>query len=346
MTQLLTTTPHRRPAWCRAALWLLGCALAVPVAAEQAPQPAELPEPLALLAGLTDASRQHAYRGTIVMVQGGAPVSIAVEHRLLEKGSELHYMALDGVPYGIQLQYADRDCQLFGDPIARLTQPAASGALAAQSLDEYYRLESLGLQRVADRFVYAVIALPEDGKRHARRLFIDVKTGILLRSEYLSTQGQLLASSQFIAFSEQADSGRAAPADDDQQIAAQPLAVQRCESAADQLERVAAAEASAWRLGWWPAGFALSDYRRDAAGLESFMFSDGLAQFTLFVDTANHLPVDSIGGSRGATSAVIRHLRSDAGAVATVSVVGEVPRSTAEQILAAVQLVATTGAAR
>jgi len=346
MTQFLTTIPSRRPVWCRAALWLFGCALALPVAADQTPPPAELPEPLALLAGLTDAARQHAYRGTIVMIQGGAPVSIAVEHRLLDKGSELHYMALDGVPYGMQLHYADRDCQLFGDPIARLTQPAGSGALAVLPMDEYYRLESLGLQRVADRFVYALMALPEDGKRHARRLFIDVKTGILLRSEYLSAQGQLLASSQFIAFSEQADSDRAALADNDRQVAVQPPAVQRCDSAADQLERVAAAEASAWRLGWWPVGFALNDYRRDAAGLESFMFSDGLAQFTLFVDTANHLPVDSIGGSRGATSAVIRHLRSDAGAVATVSVVGEVPRSTAEQILAAVQLVPSAGASR
>ena len=33
MTQFLTTIPSRRPVWCRAALWLFGCALALPVAA-------------------------------------------------------------------------------------------------------------------------------------------------------------------------------------------------------------------------------------------------------------------------------------------------------------------------
>lgn len=328
------------PRWLAVAVGWLCAAAALAAAAESTPA-AEPDDPLALLAGLTAASRQHAYRGTIVLIQGGAPVSIAVEHRLVGEGSELRYMALDGVPYGMQLHYADRDCQVFGDPIALLTLPDG-GALDAVPLGDYYRLESLGLQRLADRFVYAVMALPRDGQRYARRLFIDVKTGVLLRSEYLAGSGQLLASSQFIAFSEEPDERPAEPAVDDREIAAQPLAVQRCESAAEQSARIAAAEQSHWRLGWWPVGFVLNDYRRDAAGLESFMFSDGLAQFTLFVDFANHLPVESIGGSRGATSAVIRHLRGDNGAVATVSVVGEIPRATAEQVLAAVAFAPVT----
>lgn len=311
----------------------------VQTSAESAPPATtgSVADPLELLVGSTYAARSQAYRGTIVLIQGGAPTSIAVEHRLVGEGSELRYVALDGAPYGMQLNYADRDCQLFGDPVASLTQlPQQSSGVGQVPLVDYYQLQFLGVQRVADRFSYALIALPKDDLRYARRLFIDANSGILLRSEYLSAVGQLLASSQFIAFHETpSEDAEVAPPE----LLEPTAAVVPCQSSAEQERRITAAEQSSWRLDWWPIGFVLTDYRRDATGLESFLFSDGLAQFSLFVDPANRLAVESIGGSRGATSAVIRQLQNDQLQLAvTVSVVGELPRAAAEQILSAVRL--------
>lgn len=301
------------------------------LAAEPSP-PAQPPsDPLQLLAGVTDAARQQPYRGTIVLVQGGAPLSIAIEHRLVGEGSELRYVALDGAPFGMQLEYPDRDCQVFADPVASLAQLPQRPLLAQLPLQEYYQVEFLGVQRVADRPSYALVALPKDALRFARRLFVDAKTGILLRSEYLSGRGQLLASSQFIAFHDSAEEfAIVAPA-------ATQTAVVECRGALEQSQRIAAAQYSNWRLNWWPQGFTLTDYRREQSGLESYMFSDGLAQFTFFVDPANPLAVASIGGARGATSAVIRQLQDPRGQRYTVSVVGELPRAAAEQILSSVK---------
>lgn len=324
----------------------LSVSLTVPFGVAQTSEPSsQLPantDPLALLAGLTDAARSHAYRGTIVQIQGGAPVSIAVEHTLVGEGSELRYVALDGAPYGMQLHYADRDCQVFADPVASLTQLATelnAPNIERVPLEDYYQLQFAGVQRVADRLAYTIIAVARDELRYPRRLFIDAKTGILLRSEYLTVDGQLLASSQFVAFNDLSEDTPAG------ERASQPPSsdIVHCESADQQRLRVAAAEQSPWRLEWWPIGFALSDYRRESAGLESFMFSDGLAQFTLFIDPSNRLAVESIGGSRGATSAVIRQLQGqqDPRLGIAVSVVGELPRATAEKILSSVVFAAS-----
>ena len=324
----------------------LSVSLVVPFGLAQTSEPSsQLPantDPLALLAGLTDAARSHAYRGTIVQIQGGAPVSIAVEHTLVGEGSELRYVALDGAPYGMQLHYADRDCQVFADPVASLTQLATelnAPNIERVPLEDYYQLQFAGVQRVADRLAYTIIAVARDELRYPRRLFIDAKTGILLRSEYLTVDGQLLASSQFVAFNDLSEDTPAG------ERASQPPSsdIVHCESADQQRLRVAAAEQSPWRLEWWPIGFALSDYRRESAGLESFMFSDGLAQFTLFIDPSNRLAVESIGGSRGATSAVIRQLQGqqDPRLGIAVSVVGELPRATAEKILSSVVFAAS-----
>ena len=325
----------------RSLLVALGICLAAPhgVAqnSEQAAEPSANTDPLVMLAGLTEAARGHAYRGTIVQIQGGAPVSIAVEHTLVGEGSELRYIALDGAPYGMQLHYADRDCQVFADPVASLTQLATdvnAPNIERVPLEDYYQLQFAGVQRVADRLAYTIIAVARDELRYPRRLFVDAKTGILLRSEYLTVDGQLLASSQFVAFN---DLSEETPAGE---RASQPPSsdIVHCESADQQRLRIAAAEQSPWRLDWWPTGFVLSDYRREPAGLESFMFSDGLAQFTLFIDPSNRLAVQSIGGSRGATSAVIRQLQGqqDPRLGIAVSVVGELPRATAEKILSSV----------
>jgi sigma-E factor negative regulatory protein RseB len=99
--------------------------------------------------------------------------------------------------------------------------------------------------------------------------------------------------------------------------------------------------ASQWEPKWLPPGFVLSSYQVQDDE-ESWMYTDGLAVFSVFIDSAersrNLPPVDA---KLGTTVAVLTKAQFNNQHYA-ICVVGEIPRATAQQIANAISPVILT----
>lgn len=93
---------------------------------------------------------------------------------------------------------------------------------------------------------------------------------------------------------------------------------------------------------WLPSGFALQSYNEvsgsEGRQEERLTFSDGLSSFTVFVDRVENDLGPDLTRRWHATSATVRHTRSNMGDF-RISVVGELPVVTVSKIAESVTLV-------
>jgi sigma-E factor negative regulatory protein RseB len=103
---------------------------------------------------------------------------------------------------------------------------------------------------------------------------------------------------------------------------------------------VAAAE-SRWRAQWVPAGFtmAASDIRSTPTlkSVDTMMFSDGLAAFSVFIEDMPPAGAASMVSRRGATVAVTHLVADPQSAHHLITLVGELPTATAQRIAESIQ---------
>ncbi|ELQ14629.1 sigma E regulatory protein MucB/RseB [Pseudomonas syringae BRIP39023] len=211
---------------------------------------------------------------------------------------------------------------------AGVANPADSSARAfdVKRLSAWYDIKVVGKSRVAGRQATIVALSPKDQHRYGLELHLDNETGLVLKSLLLSEKGQLLERFQFTdldtagVLSEQALKTSAD---------CKPVSVVKTKS-----------EASigpvAWHSDWLPPGFEVSSsgVRKDASTQSSvthLMYGDGLARFSVFIESVKGGSSSDIRTQLGPTVAVSRRLTTPQGDM-MVTVVGEVPMGTAERI--------------
>jgi sigma-E factor negative regulatory protein RseB len=274
---------------------------------------------------------QQSYQGTFVYERNGSFSTHAIWHRRDANGQvRERLLQLDGPPQEVLRLDAQVQCvsnpqvdQLQPIPGLRL-QPVPAAQLAAQ-----YDLRVLGQSRVAGHAAAVLALLPRDQYRYALELHVDQQSGLLLKSLLLNEQGQLLERFQFT----QLDSRSPLNA------ALQP--------SVDCLPVAAAAPVPAlvspWRAAWVPPGFSLNGAQQQPAqgadqALSWWLYSDGLARFSLFIEALPSSAVADLHTQLGPTVVVSRQIASPAGAV-LATVVGEVPLAAAERVLQSIVLV-------
>ncbi len=92
-----------------------------------------------------------------------------------------------------------------------------------------------------------------------------------------------------------------------------------------------------WQASWLPDGFrmAAADIRRAPSSLKSvntMMYSDGLAAFSVFVEDMPDNGAASMVSRNGATVAVTHMIKGRKGRPYLVTLVGEIPTPTAQRI--------------
>lgn len=213
------------------------------------------------------------------------------------------------------------DCESLGD---QLLQGKIShlGANLAR-MDDLYRFEIRGPERVAGREATALLALPLDAYRHSSLLTIDNETGLVLKSWLVDESARPLERYQFIDLDLSPDlaSIQQQPAAKLQQATSPQLG--ECNPGAIK-------QSEHWRLGWVPPGFAFVGQRQVRNQIDMLMYTDGLTTFSVFIEEAGGAIPEGV-ASRGATLAVMDSLSYESKRY-RITVVGEIPVVTAQKI--------------
>ena len=212
-------------------------------------------------------------------------------------------------------------CESLGDQLlqGKISQLGANLA----RMDQLYRFEIRGPERVAGREATALLALPLDTYRHSSLLTIDNETGLVLKSWLVDESARPLERYQFIDLdlSPDLEAIQQLPAAKLQRSATSPLS----ECNASRLT-----QPEHWRLAWVPPGFAFAGQRQVRDQIDMMMYTDGLTTFSVFIEAATGAVPEGV-ASRGATLAVMDSLVHQ-GKSYRITVVGEIPVVTAQKI--------------
>lgn len=308
--------------------WLLALLLlaANPVAATEE-------EARRWLEDMSAALRTLDYDGTFVYLHDGALEAMRVIHRVDGGVERERLVSLTGSAREVLRDNKAVTCIMPDSRSVMVGQsrppqlfPEVPGDL--DSLQQHYRLEMLGDDRVAGRMARVVGITPRDDYRYGYRYWIGEDSKLLLKSALIGVDGEAIEQVMFTRLGVGQD---IAEADLEPSMSGKEYSWYR--QSGSRPQTAAGTAMPGWQVQRLPGGFHLTDYqlrrmRPDSAGAEHMVFSDGLATVSVYVES---LAADSepLGGlsSMGAVHAF--------GATADgyqVTVVGEVPAATVEMM--------------
>lgn len=301
--------------------------------------PAGPPEAQAWLNRIHEAALRENYAGTFIYQRGGTVHSSRIVHSA-ERGNEFEQIeTLDGRPRKMY-RHNDEIYTLIPDQHLCVVdkqenKDAFPGLLAASSeqVMRVYAPRMLGEDRVAGVSAQVIELQPKDRYRYAYRLWADEKTGLLLRTQTLDAQGDVL---EQIAFS-QLTIGIPS-------IRSTVLGGMRALSGWKVIRSPVApanVEAQGWRIHPDLPGFRIirelsrpMQARNPAAppvDVQQVVFSDGLSAVSVFIEPADNSDRKEGSASDGATHILVQRL----GAF-WVTLLGEVPAATLQRFASSI----------
>ncbi|MDH4050704.1 MAG: MucB/RseB C-terminal domain-containing protein [Rubrivivax sp.] len=289
----------------------------------------------AWLQRINDAASGLSYRGTMVFTAGQVVSSSRVAH--LCAGDEVYERveALDG---HMQRVYRHNETVRTVWPERKVVvdepRNAARGLVSTRRRVEpraldVYTLRELGDHHVAGRTVRKLVLEPRDALRFAQRLWVDSKSGLLLRADVMSADGRMLESSSFT------DVEFDVPRDPAAVLAGnQPAGYEVIPSRREPIDW----QAQGWTLRKPVPGFALASAVRMPAPSDNgpaytlqAIFSDGLSFVSLFIEPyREQVHPRALSAELGAMHTVMQRHDDH-----WITVMGEVPRTTLDAFLAA-----------
>ncbi|MGH8397065.1 MAG: MucB/RseB C-terminal domain-containing protein [Gammaproteobacteria bacterium] len=297
--------------------------------------------PEAWLDRMNIALRTLNYAGTFVYIRGDLLETMRITHRADAEGGIERLVALTGPPREIIRDHKNVKCVLPGSHSVLVERRYAAshfpGALPpgihAAKLTAYYTFKDLGEGRVAGYRCKIISIEPRDQYRYGYKLWLDVRTGMLLRSDLLTNDGHTVERVMFTSLSYPKNIPDAA-------FKATEIEPGYVWNIQGESEKLAPDEAHVnWKAGQLPAGFALSlrDVQRVAGApqpVRHLVFSDGLSSVSVFAEAADPGRKNLIGLSQmGSVNAFGRQIGAH-----HVTVVGEVPAITVEMIAQSMQM--------
>lgn len=304
---------------------------------------------------MTQAFQQQNYRGVLMYGDGQEWNSLSITHAVLDGVEQEKLQHLTGVPREIVRHGDEITCVHPGShpphQHSELSNPL-HGFSRVMDVQDQYRFTLGNVERIAGHFAQRLNITPTDDHRYGYQLWLDQNTGLLLRSDLINSQQQVLQRFQFAHIEIGLDLPAAAFEADGQ-------GHRRTLSPVISDQHQADTAGLGWLPGWVPDGFHLTAVIQSGLSQQAvdgnphnevsdtlpvrLMYSDGLAAFTLFIDPVDQEQMPEITRRWGATAAVVRyreqpfdhgegHLR--------VTVVGELPIDTMIRIATSIAPVA------
>ena len=291
-----------------------------------------------LLKKMTDADGLFNYQGVLVLRKSNNLVAMRIEHGSDDRGIWESMISLNGearqvvrVNDEVTSVYPERQLLTVSRNKNKHTlHPALPANL--QKLEDFYTINRLKDDRIADHEAAVLDVVPNDGYRYGYRYWLDAKTGILLRCDLLGEQQRVLEQMMFTMLEYLPD----APVSAFSVIDREGYEEKRLDLVlAEQQDPV-------WQVSDLPAGFMLTQSRvRETAKGEvlHLAYSDGLASVSVFVEPAGTFHQKREGASMMGALNAYRTLIDEH----FVTVIGEVPAMAVMQIAQSVVRVKAPG---
>ncbi|WP_108125962.1 MucB/RseB C-terminal domain-containing protein [Saccharospirillum mangrovi] len=277
---------------------------------------------------MRDAIQNASYQGEYVHRRGDQTSAYAIAHTVRDGEPVERLQQLDGAMIEVIRHGNQVVCYYPAGAEDQIDRPIPAapfsqvGPMALDRLAQSYQAQAQGEARVAGRQA-RILTLSADAWRYSHRLWLDQDTGLLLQSEILSADGEVLEQFRYTRLSVGGP------------IAESALQPTIAGSTGRQQSRVQMpmpepnTDAFVTTLSWMPPMFKLTMAERTVSAdgwLEKRVYSDGLATFSMFVEPAMAAEPDSL-VRMGATTALMSDING-----LTVTVIGEIPRVTAERL--------------
>ena len=272
---------------------------------------AETLSPKRWLEKMSSAMQELNYQGTFVYRRDEDLAAMKVTHIADEQGARELIETLTGEPRK-ELRNSPHSSKSSGG------SRTSSDFSQLKLVESYYTLKLLGSDRAAGRDTQLISVIPKDEYRYGYRLWLDQATGLLLKSDLLNQQGQVLEQVMFTSLELIETEKTSSPLSSGQPVqSVHPHVENKPYDRRLMIEHL-------------PKGFELIESQTGAGhnDVEHMVYSDGLASVSVFVEKSKPEGETFVGLSRmGAVNAF--------GSVQNgyqVTVVGDVPEITVKTI--------------
>ena len=301
---------------------------------------APLVTPADWLVRMVTASTDSAYQGYFVYENASGLTPMRIYHAVID-GQPRERLIYQNGPYREIIRNGDQVAFVRpGGDISQFRFEGVNGlvdrlASYQDDLRRSYRLLFAGDDRVAGRDVLRIEVQPRDKHRYGYALWLDHESGLLLRSELIGEKGVILERFQYVtvALVDELPTKSLEPS--------RQVVWTKAISSRSDIPEESVLSVLGWEAGWVPAGFKLAGFSRidspvSREQVDSVLFSDGLAAFSVFVEKDDSKVLGPASEQIGATSAVSRVFRKGEDYY-NVTVIGEVPVGAAERVAVSVK---------
>ena len=292
---------------------------------------------MAWLQRIHAATHKLNYTGTFVYRSGDQAETSRIVHFVGPHGARERLETLDGEPREIMRRGDEVICYLPGSETVKIDRQFGSAAFPSllssdlKEIRENYALTKAGIDRVAGYECQMLLLEPKDKLRYGHRLWADVNTGMLLKSETFNAKNEPIEQFAFT----QIDIGG--------KIAKEQLRSRLSSRARDwRVENSAAISTSLAASGWsirpeLPGFKKVTEMKRTQGGsakIGHVVFSDGLAAVSVFIEPlANKTSMPVPGLSRHGAINIYSLQIADH----LVTVVGETPAASVKKLAESVE---------
>ncbi len=301
---------------------------------------APLATPADWLARMVKAAANTNYQGHMVYESATGLSTMRVSHALQQGVTRERVIYMDG-PYQEIVREDNQIAFIRADgEVNRYRTEGITGLVDRlggyqDDLRRSYRLMFGNNDRVAGRETLRIDIHPRDTQRYGYALWLDRDTGLLLRSELINDKGAILERLQYVDLT---------ISDIIPEEALKPSRPVTWQTMPKRQNTVPSPEQLVnldWEAGWLPSGFHLvgisqTDSPVSDHKVDSLLFSDGLASFSIFFEQDRSKVLGPASEQIGATSAVSRLLRQGENYY-NVTVIGEISTGVAERIAVSIR---------
>ena len=266
------------------------------------------------------------YDGTFVYSREEQLSAMRLIHRANKAGEQERLISLDSTGREVIRNNKTVTCVLpdskavvveKGRPAGQFPPPFPD---SIKKLEKYYTFTLSNQEKVAGQLAQQIYIQPKDQYRYGHRLWIDVKTGLLLQKHLLNEAGKPLEKFMFTQIKYMKDIP-------DALLKSQSMGKEYTWYEADEKMPAQVKKLYQWQVAWLPGGFKQDMQRAhklpsNGKPLEHMVFSDGLSSISVFIETDTDKDNHLVGGSSmGAVNAHGHHVDGF-----HVTVVGEAPQ--------------------
>lgn len=294
---------------------------------------AELPQDaLGWLQRAASAARNTSYSGTFVHTNGERTSTMRITHVFVNGEERERIEPLDGPPHEIVRRNEEMYCYFPDAKTVRLDRRVNGRFFPAvfqgppEALAENYELKLGKVERLLGHECQWVRLEPKDLLRYAQRLCAELASGLVIRAKTLNERRQVIEQYTFTDLKLGPHVARS-----DANSVFQPRTKQWTTDAAPREE--AKGVDTGWTISAAPPGFRkVTEMRRTLPGrpqpVSQIILSDGFANVSVFVEAARQPSrTEEAASQDGSNSVFVRPLGEN-----LVTVLGEVPPATAEQV--------------